>query len=203
MRVCVIALPRLVVDVGSARPPHVGGCARGPTESPSMPRRKQFGPRKLHQSARGADGLKAVTFPAGVTGSYFTQSTHRRPPRAPCSSTTRLPHLRAPTAPATAPLSPLFPPLPVELLRQQNQQTRTATVMLEVENEEEEEEDAPISAVCRRRVRLYSRDLSLAECRARGFNSGHIHLNISDSFGRFYQISRRTWEKVVLSLLFN
>lgn len=39
----------------------------------SVPR-KQFGPRKLHQSARGADGLKAVTFPADVTGSYFTQS---------------------------------------------------------------------------------------------------------------------------------
>lgn len=151
VRVCVIALPRLVVAaVGCTRPPHVGGCAQGPTESwRSVPRRKQFGPRKLHQSARGADGLKAVTFPAAVTGSYFTQSTHRRPPRAPCFSTIRLPHLRVPS-----PFHPAIGPVR-QTVSAKKPADENATV------EVEEEEVAPIAAVCRRRVRLYSRDLSL------------------------------------------
>lgn len=50
------------------------GCARGSRGIRRSVPRKQFGPRKLHQSAHGADGLKAVTFPADVTSSYFTQS---------------------------------------------------------------------------------------------------------------------------------
>lgn len=59
---------------------HVVVALEVPRNSCSMPR-KQFGPRKLHQSARGADGLKAVTFPADVTRPRTSLSPYRRPPR--------------------------------------------------------------------------------------------------------------------------
>lgn len=112
-----------------------------------MPRRKQFGPRKLHQSARGADGLKAVTFPAGVTGSYFTHSR----------LTDAL--LVLPVPPRPASLIYVYPATPATALlvvlsalgRRTASATKpadeNATLMVEVkEGEEEEEEDAPISS---------------------------------------------------------
>jgi len=93
-------------------PRHVGytgalthrGCAPSPMEFRSVPR-KQFGPRKLHQSARGADSLKAVTFLADVTGSYFTRSV----PTPSCSSSIRLSHL--PTHPRRLSISLSFSPI--------------------------------------------------------------------------------------------
>lgn len=103
------------------RPLHVAVAFEVPAESRSAPR-KQFGPRKLHQSARGADGLKAVTFPADVTSSYFTQSV---PTPSSCSLLFHDPPSSSTYLPACLPPpshSPL--PSPFELLLQQNEGTR-------------------------------------------------------------------------------
>jgi len=104
--------------------------ALSPMESRSVSK-KQFGPRELHQSARGADGLKAVTFPADVTGSYFTRSV---PTPSSCSL-----FLFDPPSSSTYVSTPFFslsllpfffllPSLIIiffELLLQQNKRTRT------------------------------------------------------------------------------
>lgn len=133
------------------------GCARCPPPTSRSVPRKQFGPRKLHQSARGADGLKAVTFPAGVTGSYFTQS-HRRPPSLAFRfSPIRLPH--PPIYPRR--LSPSLPP--ARCFRDKTGRTRWLT------------KDAVISAASAGDV--YDRDLeNLRHAELPRLNRGPVHL---------------------------
>jgi hypothetical protein len=62
VRVYVMALPRLLLDVSGMRPLHVAVALEVPAESRSVPR-KQFGPRKLHQSAPRCRRFKSSHFP--------------------------------------------------------------------------------------------------------------------------------------------